>query len=71
MTAILIVLIVMALPIKDKPEVPAGSILTAIVTLTTAFFGANVGDKMAKGKFYRAELDSENPNRYEGTKDAG
>jgi hypothetical protein len=41
-------------------EIPIGSIITGIVSLTTAYIMLGVANNGVKGKFYRPELDSQN-----------
>jgi len=49
-------------------QLPFGGVLAAIVSLTTTFFTLNVVDNGVKGKNYRAELDENNPHRYDEEK---
>jgi hypothetical protein len=41
-------------------DIPVGTIIAGIVTLTSAYIGLGVVNNGVKGNFYRPELDSQN-----------
>jgi len=41
-------------------DIPVGTIIAGIVTLTSAYIGLSVANNGVKGNFYRPELDTQN-----------
>jgi hypothetical protein len=57
MACLTLVFLCLLLAHADAGNIPVGSIITGMVTVTTAFIGLQVTNNGVIGKFYRSELD--------------